>query len=83
MSSRMFARAVGSGISRRSNNTTAKFIPSLKSPLRHTIRQNNTRNLRFASINELISTRLNAAIRGAETSIPQGWDDGIDDDDGG
>ncbi len=79
----MFARAVRSGISRRSNNTTAKFIPSLKSPLLYTIRQNTTKSLRFASMNELISTRLNASIRGAETSIPRGWDDGIDDDDGG
>lgn len=38
---------------------------------------------RCALVSEISSLRFSAMVAGPEAGIPRGWDEGVDDDDGG
>ena len=59
---------------------------NMKSPsplLRQNIRRNISNDIRCAALNEVNSLRLLSIFSGPEANLPRGWDDGIEDDDGG
>lgn len=56
---------------------------STSTPLRQFLRRNFAHDTRCAVMSEVNAARVTGLLRGVETNIPRGWDDGISDDDGG
>jgi hypothetical protein len=82
-SSRIFARSVGRTMSRNGSMSKVNTSSASSCCLRQSIRRTISKDLRSAAVNEVNSLRLVAVITGPEANIPRGWDDGIEDDDGG
>jgi len=80
MSRILITRTIGRVISQNKRKT---FPSSINTPRLYSMHRNATQTFRLAVMNELNSFRIIACIRGPEMSLPRGWDDGLDDDDGG
>jgi hypothetical protein len=64
--------------------------PANQMKLNHSVRISSTHRKQYvaaatraALATEISSLRFSAVVSGPEASIPRGWDEGVDDDDGG
>ncbi len=74
----------GKGLQQRSGGSSF-FSRTEKrgNPLRQFVQRNVANDARYALLNEVASLRTIGLMRRSDENIPRGWDDGMDDDDGG
>jgi len=77
VSSRSMRSRVGAPANQKLNHGVSRGISSTQR------RQCMTNATRSALATEISSLRFSAIVSGPEAGMPRGWDEGVDDDDGG